>query len=61
MHYQLWKDWQENNTIRTIRALTNLVKEHSVDESLEKWYRVHDKESSEYQIIRMLYRRMEIG
>ena len=44
---------KENNTIRTIRALTNLVKEHSVGiESLEKWYRVHDKESSEYQIIR---------
>ena len=44
---------KENNTIRTIRALTNLVKEHSVGiESLEKWYRVHDKDSSEYQIIR---------
>ena len=44
---------KEKNTIRTIRALTNLVKEHSVGiESLEKWYRVHDKDSSEYQIIR---------
>jgi len=44
---------KEKNTLRTIRALTNLVKEHSVGiESLEKWYRVHDKDSSEYQIIR---------
>ena len=44
---------KENNTIRTIRALTNLVKEHNIGvESLEKWYRIHDKESSEYQIIR---------
>ena len=44
---------KEKNTIRTIRALTNIVKEHSVGiESLEKWYRVHDKDSSEYQIIR---------
>ena len=44
---------KENNTIRTIRAITNLVKEHNVGiESLEKWYRVHDKESAEYQIIR---------
>jgi len=44
---------KENNTVRTIRALTNLVKEHSIGiESLEKWYRIHDKESSEYQIIR---------
>jgi len=44
---------KENNTIRTIRAITNLVKEHNIGiESLEKWYRVHDKESAEYQIIR---------
>ena len=44
---------KENNTIRTIRAITDLVKEHNVGiESLEKWYRIHDKESAEYQIIR---------
>ncbi|MDB3871650.1 hypothetical protein N9318_04980 [Euryarchaeota archaeon] len=44
---------KEDNTIRTIRALTNLVKEHSIGiESLEKWYRAHDKDSAEYQIIR---------
>ena len=44
---------REDNTIRTIRELTNLVKEHSVGiESLEKWYRTYDKESAEYQIIR---------
>jgi len=44
---------KEDNTIRTIRALTNLVKEHNIGiESLEKWYRINDKESSEYQIIR---------
>ena len=44
---------KENNTIGTIRAITNLVKEHNIGiESLEKWYRVHDKESAEYQIIR---------
>ena len=44
---------KENNTIRTIRAITNLVKEHNIGiESLEKWYRIHDKDSAEYQIIR---------
>jgi uncharacterized LabA/DUF88 family protein len=44
---------KEDNTLRTIRALTNLVKEHSIGiESLEKWYRAHDKDSAEYQIIR---------
>ena len=44
---------KEDNTIRTIRAITNLVKEHNVGiESLEKWYRIHDKDSAEYQIIR---------
>ena len=44
---------KEDNTIRTIREITNLVKEHSVGiESLEKWYRIYDKESAEYQIIR---------
>jgi hypothetical protein len=44
---------KEDNTIRTIRAITNLVKEHNVGiESLEKWYRIYDKDSAEYQIIR---------
>tara|TARA_B100000900_G_scaffold100448_1_gene83138 strand:- start:1815 stop:5180 length:3366 start_codon:yes stop_codon:yes gene_type:complete len=44
---------KENNTIRTIRAITNLVKEHNIGiESLEKWYRIYDKDSAEYQIIR---------
>ena len=44
---------KEDNTTRTIRALTDLVKEHNIGiESLEKWYRIHDKDSSEYQIIR---------
>ena len=44
---------RDNNTIRTVRELTNLVKEHSIGiESLEKWYRANDKDSSEYQIIR---------
>lgn len=44
---------RDGNTIRTVRELTNLVKEHSIGiESLEKWYRANDKDSSEYQIIK---------
>ena len=44
---------REDNTIRTIIELTNLVKEHSIGiESLEKWYRVNDKDSAEYQIMK---------
>ena len=44
---------KDDSTIRTIRKITNLVKEHSIGiESLEKWYRAYGKESSEYQVIR---------
>ena len=40
-------------TNRTIRSLDDIVVEHSIGlESLEKWYRINDKDSAEYHVVR---------
>jgi tetratricopeptide (TPR) repeat protein len=40
-------------TNRTIRSLDDLVVEHSIGiVSLEKWYRINDKDSAEYHVVR---------